>query len=140
MKRNRPEEEERRKMIIFQTFENFCGFMFLGGTAAGIIIFIIGVIIEGICEMKKYTEEEQSLIDGVEYALDNRLDVPEEDIAEYQRLADGEADKSDTWEEYLSNKEFQEYVDRYMRNKTLALSEVLQLKLIQLVAEMYGEK
>lgn len=38
---------------------------------------------------------------------------------------------------YESNKDFRDYVDRYMRNKDVTLEEVLILKQTQLVGEMY---
>lgn len=41
---------------------------------------------------------------------------------------------------YKSNKDFREYVDRYMRNKDVALAEVLSLKIIKEIAEMYLEE
>ena len=39
--------------------------------------------------LRKYTDEEQNLIDGVEFAIDNGLDIPEEDYEEYRRLTEG---------------------------------------------------
>ena len=38
---------------------------------------------------------------------------------------------------YRNNKDFREYVDRYMRNKDIALKNVLSMKQIQLVGDMY---
>ena len=38
---------------------------------------------------------------------------------------------------YLNNKDFKDYVDRYMRNKDIALKKVLTMKQIQLVGDMY---
>ena len=38
---------------------------------------------------------------------------------------------------YRQNKDFREYVDRYMRNKDIALKKVLTMKQIQLVGDMY---
>lgn len=38
---------------------------------------------------------------------------------------------------YESNKDFRDYVDRYMRNKDVTLEEVLILKQTQLIGEMY---
>jgi hypothetical protein len=39
---------------------------------------------------------------------------------------------------YLENKDFKEYVDRYMRNKEdVKLKDVLRMKQIQLVADQY---
>ena len=38
---------------------------------------------------------------------------------------------------YRNNKDFREYVDRYMRNKDIALKKVLTMKQIQLVGDMY---
>ena len=37
---------------------------------------------------------------------------------------------------YLNNKDFKDYVDRYMRNKDIALKKVLTMKQIQLVGDM----
>ena len=37
---------------------------------------------------------------------------------------------------YQTNKDFRNYVDRYMRNKNVTLEEVLSLKQTQLVGEM----
>ena len=41
---------------------------------------------------------------------------------------------------YRENKDFREYVDRYMRNKDIALKTVISMKQIQLVGDMYSEK
>lgn len=38
---------------------------------------------------------------------------------------------------YRNNKDFREYVDRYMRNKDITLKKVLTMKQIQLVGDMY---
>lgn len=38
---------------------------------------------------------------------------------------------------YETDKDFRDYVDRYMRNKDVKLSDVLRLRQTQLVAEMY---
>lgn len=38
---------------------------------------------------------------------------------------------------YRDNKDFREYVDRYMRNKDMKLKDVLRMKQIQLVGDMY---
>ena len=38
---------------------------------------------------------------------------------------------------YRNNNDFRKYVDRYMRNKDIALKTVLSLKQIRLVADMY---
>jgi len=44
----------------------------------------------------------------------------------------------DEYEElYKTNKDFRRYVDQYMRNKTVSLSEVLSLKITQNVGDMY---
>ena len=40
---------------------------------------------------------------------------------------------------YRDNKDFREYVDRYMRNKEIELRKVLAMKQIQLVGDMYSE-
>lgn len=37
-------------------------------------------------ERREYTEEEQALIDGVEFGLDYRLELAEEDVEAYHRL------------------------------------------------------
>lgn len=36
--------------------------------------------------MRNYSEEEQALVDGVEFGIDNALEVAKEDIREYRRL------------------------------------------------------
>ena len=38
---------------------------------------------------------------------------------------------------YRNNKDFREYVDRYMRNKDMKLKDVLRMKQIRLVGDMY---
>jgi hypothetical protein len=40
---------------------------------------------------------------------------------------------------YKTNKDFREYVDRYMRNKDVTLEEVLSYAVTWLVAQMYVE-
>ena len=41
---------------------------------------------------------------------------------------------------YQTNKDFKDYVDRYMRNGDVTLEEVLSYKQTQLVGEMYKEQ
>jgi hypothetical protein len=41
---------------------------------------------------------------------------------------------------YESNKNFRDYVDRYMSNRDVTLEEVLSFKQTQLVGEMYRKK
>lgn len=41
---------------------------------------------------------------------------------------------------YRNNKDFREYVDRYMRNKDMKLKDVLRMKQIQLVGDMYEKE
>lgn len=38
---------------------------------------------------------------------------------------------------YSTNKDFKDYVDNYMKNKDVTLSQVLSLKITQMVAEAY---
>lgn len=38
---------------------------------------------------------------------------------------------------YETNKDFKDYVDNYMKNKSVTLEEVLGYKITQIVAEMY---
>lgn len=38
---------------------------------------------------------------------------------------------------YRDNKDFREYVDRFMRNKDVSLKTVLSMKQVQMVADMY---
>lgn len=38
---------------------------------------------------------------------------------------------------YRDNKDFREYVDRFMRNKDIPLKTVLSMKQVQIVADMY---
>lgn len=40
---------------------------------------------------------------------------------------------------YKNNKDFQEYVDRYMRGKNVKLEDVLEEKLVKEVGKMYTE-
>ena len=41
---------------------------------------------------------------------------------------------------YQTNKDFKDYVDRYMQNKDVSLEEVLGYKQTQLVGDMYREE
>lgn len=41
---------------------------------------------------------------------------------------------------YQTNKDFKDYVDRYMQNKDVSLEEVLSYKQTQLVGDMYREE
>lgn len=41
---------------------------------------------------------------------------------------------------YKTNPDFRRYVDQYMRNKDVALSEVLSLKITRIVGDMYTEE
>lgn len=41
---------------------------------------------------------------------------------------------------YRKNKDFREYVYRYMRNKDMKLKDVLRMKQIQLVGDMYNSE
>lgn len=41
---------------------------------------------------------------------------------------------------YQTNKDFRDYVDRYMSNKDVTLEEVISYKQTQLVAAQYREK
>ena len=44
----------------------------------------------------------------------------------------------DKYEElYQTNKDFRRYVDQYMRNKNVTLSEVLNLNITRMVGDMY---
>lgn len=38
---------------------------------------------------------------------------------------------------YKTNKDFRRYVDKYMRNKKVTLSEVLSLEITRMVGDMY---
>lgn len=47
----------------------------------------------------------------------------------------------DKYEElYNTNKDFKDYVDKYMRNKNVTLSQVLSLKITQMVADTYEKE
>ena len=91
-------------MVIFKSFENFCGFLFFALVGIGIAAVLVAAIIDFITRKM------------VSVKMD-----------EYEEL-------------YKTNKDFKEYVDRYMRNKNMTLQHVLSLKLTQLVAEMYKEE
>lgn len=41
---------------------------------------------------------------------------------------------------YNTNKDFKDYVDNYMRNKEVTLSQVLSLKITQMVADSYEKE
>ena len=41
---------------------------------------------------------------------------------------------------YQSNKDFKNYVDSYMKNINLTLSQALSLKLVHIVADMYEKE
>lgn len=80
-------------MVIFQSPENFCGFLYFLMVGVGILFIVclmIKVLIIKIFEVKSMNE--------------------------YKEL-------------YKTNPDFRRYVDQYMRNKTVSLSEVLSLKI-----------
>lgn len=41
---------------------------------------------------------------------------------------------------YFENKDFREYVERYRKNKDISLKQVLSMKQIQLVGDMYEKE
>ena len=41
---------------------------------------------------------------------------------------------------YTTNKDFKDYVDNYMKNKNVTLSQVLSLKITQLIADDYERR
>lgn len=45
-----------------------------------------------------------------------------------------------TKEIYQNNKEFKEYMDRYLRKNNITLEEALQHKIIQDIAEYYNKR
>lgn len=50
-------------------------------------------------------------------------------------------DNMDRYEKlYQSNKDFKNYVDSYMKNKNMTLSQVLSLKIVHIVADMYEKE
>ena len=50
-------------------------------------------------------------------------------------------DSMDRYEKlYQSNKDFKNYVDSYMKNKNMTLSQVLSLKIVHIVADMYEKE
>ena len=78
-------------MVIFQSFENFCGFLFF----LMIALWLIGIVVAMIIYRSDEPEEEQpetvpedvqAFIDGIENAIDNGWDFPDEDFEKYQRL------------------------------------------------------
>ena len=88
-------------MIIFQSPENFCGFLYFAMVGIG-TLFIICLIISDLTKR---------IFKG-------------KSMNEYEEL-------------YNTNKDFKDYVDSYMRNKNVSLSEVLSLKITQNVGDMY---
>ena len=88
-------------MIIFQSPENFCGFLYFAMVGIG-TLFIICLIISDLTKR---------IFKG-------------NSMSEYEEL-------------YNTNKDFKDYVDSYMRNKNVSLSEVLSLKITQNVGDMY---
>lgn len=105
-------------MIIFKSFENFCGFLFF----AIIVLWMIGIAVAMIVyrsdkEDKELEEPEemQSFIDGIEFAIDNGLYVTQEEFEEYQRVT--EKDKpfviaEDKVDKFLKEKTDKESVDK----------------------------
>ena len=77
-------------MVIFQSFENFCGFLYF----LMIVVWILGIIaVMIICrsdEPEETEEDTQAFIDGIENAIDNGWDFPDEDFEEYKRLTEGD--------------------------------------------------
>lgn len=78
-------------MVIFKSFENFCGFLFF----LMIAIWLVGIVVAMIIfrnnkpeETEEYPEDVQAFIDGIENAIDNGWDFPEEDFEEYKRLTE----------------------------------------------------
>lgn len=50
-------------------------------------------------------------------------------------------DSMDRYEKlYQSNKDFKNYVDSYMKNKNMTLLQVLSLKIVHIVADMYEKE
>ena len=78
-------------MVIFQSIENFCGFLFF----LMIALWLIGIVVAMIIyrsnepeETEEKPEDVQAFIDGIEAAIDNGWDFPEEDFEEYKRLTE----------------------------------------------------
>lgn len=70
-------------MVIFKSFENFCGFLFFLMIAIWLVGIFVAIIIfrnNKSDETEEYTEYVQAFIDGIEFAIDNGLDFPEEDF------------------------------------------------------------
>lgn len=82
--KQRREVEKRKQMI---TIENVGGFLYLALAIVGAVGALIAALSLGNAESEE--EEIQSFIDGIEFAIDNGLDVPEEDYQEYLRLTEG---------------------------------------------------
>lgn len=91
-------------MIIFQSPENFCGFLYFAMVGIG-TLFVICLIISDLIN---------KIFRG-------------KSMNKYKEL-------------YNTNKDFKDYVDSYMRNKSVSLSEVLSLKITQNVGDMYTEE
>ena len=78
-------------MVIFQSFENFCGFLFFLIIASWLIGIVVAMIIYRSNEPEEEQPEDvQAFIDGIEAAIDNGWDFPEEDFEEYIRLTEGD--------------------------------------------------
>ena len=78
-------------MVIFQSFENFCGFLFFLIIATWLIGKVVAMIIYRSNEPEEEQPEDvQAFIDGIENAIDNGWDFPEEDFEEYKRLTEGD--------------------------------------------------
>lgn len=81
-------------MVIFQSPENFFGFLFFAWVIVNIVGLIVVMIVYRSNEPEEETEEQQedvqAFIDGIENAIDNGWYFPEEDFEEYKRLTEGD--------------------------------------------------
>ena len=67
--------------------------LFFAWIAINIFFMIVAVIIyhkNNKEEPEENTEDVQAFIDGIEAAIDNGWDFPEEDFEEYKRLTEGD--------------------------------------------------
>ncbi len=79
-----------------------------------------------------YTQRQQALIDGVEYALDCGLDPAPEDVEEYRRIT-GDGGRDDE-----SERRYDIYLAKYARNHGITKWEAHQHSLCRETAREYG--
>lgn len=80
-------------MVIFNSFDNFCGFLFFLLIASWLIGILVAMIIYRSNEpeeTEENTEDVQAFIDGIENAIDNGWEFPDEDFEKYKKLTEGD--------------------------------------------------